>query len=108
MIASLDLLATDRGGLRSTVREGSRSLLFEFSRPDDDEDAEVRFGAVIDRIRAGSGEPGLEMEVELWFWIELASIYAAPGAEFGLWYAGRSVGRGHVLTVCNDHRDRAS
>lgn len=105
VIAELDLLATDHGGLKAAAREGNKSLLFVFEGLGDQDDEVVRFGAVIDRIRSGSGEPGRSTEAELWFWIELAAIYATPGVRFDLWYAGRIVGHGKVLDVCDDLGD---
>jgi hypothetical protein len=46
-----------------------------------------------------------EMLVESNAQIEMAAIYATPGVSFDLWYAGRIVGHGQVVEVCDDLGD---
>lgn len=99
MMAELELLATEDGGLKSSVEEGNRSLIFVFEGLGEEDEKEARFGAVIERIRTGSGQPGRLTEAELWFWIELAAIYATKRATFDVWYAGRIVGHGRILEI---------
>jgi hypothetical protein len=108
VIAELDLSATDCGGPQGPVQKGNKSLLFVFEGLGGEDEGEVRFGAVIDRIRSGNGDPGQSMVAELWFWIELAAIYATSGVCFDLWYAGRTVGHGKVLGECGDFDDDLS
>jgi hypothetical protein len=104
VVAELELLASECGGLKGGAEEGNKSLIFVFEGFEDEDagDGKARFGAVIDRIRSGCGQPGCSMEAELWFWIELAAIYATPGVTFDLWYAGRTVGHGKVVAVCDE------
>jgi hypothetical protein len=73
-------------------------LLFPSLRDDGIAEAEVQLGAVMDvgdrSIRPGSGVTAL-----LTFWSDLGRIYATEGSKFRLWYAGRVVGQGGVLSI---------
>ncbi len=92
VLAEIELLPSEAGGLKTAVQEGSRSLILRF---DGDTGESANFGAVIERIE-GVAEPGSKATVELL--IDTAAVYATEGARFTLWY-GRDVGHGHVTDV---------
>lgn len=70
--ARIELLSTSSGGLQGPLPSGTRSLILQFESP----------GA-------------RDVPVHLWFWHDLARIYATPGITFDIWY-GRVVGAGVV------------
>jgi hypothetical protein len=71
------------------------SLLLVFDGPDGGTDNEVVIGGMI----AGPSvlAPSDAVLVTITFWDDLGRVYATPGSSFGLRYAGRIVGSGHVL-----------
>lgn len=93
VVADVELLAEDAGGLKSPVEEGNRSLIVSIDENGD----RVQLGAVFERVE-GSGRPGSSFRAELVFWHDIAAIHATPGTEFTLWY-GRDVGSGRVVEV---------
>jgi hypothetical protein len=96
--ARLVLLSAERGGLRSPMPTGSRSLLLAFASPEPDAE-DVRIGAVIDVIGGPALVPGsAEVPVIVRFWADEAEGYATPGVSFTLWY-GRAVGTGVVTQI---------
>lgn len=97
----IELRSSDSGGLRSPVHSGNRSLLYYFEGLGPDDEDRVAFGAIVDNILRG-GSPGETILGELWFWVELAAVYATRGAKFDVWYAGRMVGHGTVLKTLPD------
>lgn len=94
VIAEVDLLPTDQGGLKSPLVEGNRSLILIF---DGGPEGEVQLGAVFEQVQ-GDGSPGSTSTMQVWFWNDIASVHATPGAEFRLAY-GRDVGKGLVREV---------
>ena len=96
--ARLALLPAERGGLRSPMPTGSRSLLISFA-PDEPDGEDVKIGAVIDVADGLELVPGsAEVPVTLRFWADEAAVYATPGVSFTLWY-GRAVGTGVVTRI---------
>ena len=92
----IEFKPSDNGGLRVAVERGNRSLLYQFTGLGPEDDEVVTFGAVVDDVTAG-GPPGTTMTGWLWFWVELAEVYATPATTFEVWHAGRIVGHGTVL-----------
>ncbi len=61
----------------------------------------AQFGAILHKIRERDMS-GFPREVELWFWVDLAGLYATVGQEFDMWYGGRTTGRGRVTAELNE------
>jgi hypothetical protein len=93
-IASVEMLPTGEGGLKSSFPSGTRSLLVSF---DEAEDGET-FGAVIEVEHEDELAPGTSATVRLSFWSDAARIYGSYGATLSLEY-GREVGRGTINEV---------
>ena len=92
--ARISLSPTHAGGLRAPMASGGRSLLLNFPSLESP-DRQRTIGAAIDPLEDAALEPGTsDVIVRLWFWAGEAQVYAVPGAQFTLWYAGRTVGRG--------------
>jgi hypothetical protein len=92
----LELWPSDHNGLNEPMPVPTPSLLLVFTNLDPEEtQREVQIGAMI------SGPPvlvpGTVVEAQLSFWDDIGRIYATPGADFGIWYAGRIVGSGAVV-----------
>ncbi len=103
--ARIGLLTTSEGGLRAPMPSGGRSLLLKFGSLESP-DQEMTIGAVIDTLDGAALDPGgRDVIVNAWFWADEAQVYAAPGARFLLWYAGRVVGQGQVLRVVDEVAD---
>lgn len=79
--------------LQGVFQVGCRSVMFRFPNVDEEGVGDM-FGAVIEAI---ANETGGRFRVELWFWDELAAIYATPGVKFEAWYL-RTVGNGVVVS----------
>jgi hypothetical protein len=91
----LKLLTTADGGLHDPMPAPAPSLLLVFPHLDPDADErELHIGAMISG--PATMVPGTEVQAQLSFWADLGSIYATPGTDFKLWYAGRIVGFGIV------------
>ena len=75
------------------IAPGNRSLLHRF---DSLETAgrDEGFGAVVEHVEPI--EDGYA--VQLWFWADLAAVYATPGVPFEIWYGGIA-GSGSVLRI---------
>ncbi len=98
VVVEAELLPTEDGGLKSPLQPGNRSLQFVFPATDENEEP-VYFGAVVEQTEGG--EPGASLTGQLFFWADLAEVYASPGAEFDIWYSG-IVGHGIVKEIVPD------
>jgi hypothetical protein len=96
-LASVSLLPTESGGLLSAFPDGTRSLLLIF--PECNGKQGVTLGAAIYLIGGGSLRPGdRSIRVRLEFWADEAANIATPNVDFKIWYSGRAVGEGRILT----------
>jgi hypothetical protein len=94
--AALEFASADDGGLRAPLSRTTRSLMLAFPAAASGPDP-ILVGAVLTNCAGQEFEPGSsDVEVDAWFWVDVARLYATPGATFTLWY-GRPVGRGIVL-----------
>jgi hypothetical protein len=99
--ARVALFPAERGGLRSPMPTGTRSLLLVF-RSLEDPGGDAKIGAVIDVVDMPALVPGTdEVPVVIRFWADEAAVYATPGAAFTLWYR-RPVGRGVVTRIVDE------
>lgn len=96
--AKIELLSTAEGGLREPMSLPTTSLLLLFQSLDDASPGEVQIGAHIVAPDRSSIAAGDKVHVAIDFWAEVGRIYATPGAEFRLWYAGRVVGIGRFVS----------
>lgn len=71
--------------------------MFRFPEAGQHEDGDM-FGAIIEDVNE---QPDGLLRVRLWFWNDLAAIYATPGARFEVWHA-RTAGEGVVLSRSAD------
>lgn len=102
VVVQAQLLPTSEDGLKGPIRDGHRSVAYQFAGLGEDERT-MAFGAIVERVLAG-GEPGSAMTAIVNFYHDLAEVYATVGTEFDLWY-GRVVGSGRVV---DQHPDAAS
>ena len=80
---------------RWRLPSGTRSLLFQFTRPG--EEKPVTLGGVVTTNNDAPLAPGVtDLDVLIDFWADEAAAVARPGARFAIWYANE-VGRGDVL-----------
>ena len=93
VLASIELITTERGGLSNSLPAGTRSALVRFRGEDNDP---ISFGAVITPTDRSDLTPGARLpNVELIFWADSARLHATSGETFDLWY-GRVIGHGVV------------
>lgn len=95
--ATVELLSSNAGGLKTPVPSGTRSLLISFR----DSEEEETFGAVIEALDGRDLTPGSTILVRLAFWSDTARIYGSRGATFGILY-GREVGWGEIIDPVSD------
>ncbi len=75
------------------IAPGNRSLLYQFASLET-AGRDEGFGAVVEHVEpAKAGHT-----VQLWFWADLAAVYATPGVPFKIWYEGVA-GHGSVLRI---------
>lgn len=98
--AELHFEPTAGGGLRSEMGNPTPSLILVFPPLSQEEigQSNVQLGAIVD-IGEKTIRPGTTVSALLTFWSELGGIYATQGSSFRLWYAGRIIGEGKVLSV---------
>jgi len=100
--AEIELFPTPEGGLREPMPLNTTSLLLVFESLDDDSPGKVQIGghiAAADRSALAAGD---RVQVAVDFWADIGAIYATPGVQFKLWYAGRIVGVGMFMPQAND------
>lgn len=102
--ARVGLSATAAGGLHTPMPSKSRSLLLRFPSLDSPGE-QTTIGTAIETLDGALLEPGTGLTVRLRFWAGEAQLYATPGAEFSLLYAGRTVGQGEVLRTVDEVAD---
>jgi hypothetical protein len=106
--ARISLSPSSETGLRFSMPSGGRSLLLRF-RSLESPDQEITIGAAMCTVDGAALEPGCNaVSVRVWFWADEAQVYATPGAQFRLWYAGRTVGHGKVQRVADEVADSLS
>ena len=88
-------LVADRPKLALGLTPTNRSWLYRFKSLDSEEPKPLNFGAVIESCTTTASNTA---EVELWFWGDLARVYATPGEAFEIWYDG-IVGEGEITGV---------
>ena len=99
--AHLTFAPTDAGGLISPMTSPTPSLILRFPALGEEAHGaidDVQLGAVVD-VHGSLLRPGTSLDGQLTFWSDLGRIYATPGAEFQLSYAGRVVGEGCVCVA---------
>jgi hypothetical protein len=96
--ARITLDTTARGGLKSALSSGTRSLLLQFQRALESNEP-IMLGAVITSENQARLAPGVsDLTVSIHFWNDAARTVALPHVSFVVWY-GRKVGHGEILDV---------
>lgn len=97
--AHVTFASPDMGGLRAAMINPTPSLILLFATLDQESgvlEEDQQLGAVLD-VGQTAIQPGWVGPATLSFWSDLGRIYATPGSQFRLWYAGRVVGDGYVI-----------
>ncbi len=97
----LELSPSAEGGLLEPMPAPTPSLLLIFSVAIENHGQdELQIGAMISGPAALV--PGTVTGAQVTFWEDVGRVYATPGTEFRLWYSGRIVGSGRVLSELAD------